>query len=207
MSGRILNLDPYMHIIHSNETTGDNIYNFLDPNFTKLVEDNKKNNEDIFKLFKNLYKEKSKMMMEGLSILFLDDTFIRSNNIIHLIFVGIGLFIILHIINDIIYLPIKRKNFSKYKNNKLARFSMPYNIIFMSTFHEPYNVLETTIQSILSSNYENKKLLLCIVCDGIISETNTGSIQHVLKIMGIENPDHDESIIYRSIGRGRRQMN
>ncbi|KAG4095140.1 chitin synthase-domain-containing protein [Neocallimastix lanati (nom. inval.)] len=69
------------------------------------------------------------------------------------------------------------------------------------------DIIKTTIQSILTSSYDNHKLLLFVVCDGIKSDTNTGSIHHILKLFGIENVPHEEAVIYRSIGRGKRQMN
>jgi hypothetical protein len=56
----------------------------------------------------------------------------------------------------------------------------------MSAFCEKYEVLEATIQSIVTSNYDNNKLLLFVVCDGIQSDTNSGSINKILKIFGIK---------------------
>ncbi|ORX45223.1 hypothetical protein BCR36DRAFT_406117 [Piromyces finnis] len=210
INGIVLDMEPYMALCnyYYNSTNSKDI-DFLKPEFTKLIEDSNYNDYDydITKEFENIYLHQNESALKGLSELFTIGRMENPNDYVHIIFIVICSILALSTLINLIFLPFKKKRFSKYKNNKLSRFSMPYNIVFMSVFREPYPILEAALQSILTSNYDNNKLLLCIVCDGIISDTNSSSINHILKILGIENPTHDESVIYHSIGRGRRQMN
>jgi chitin synthase len=76
-------------------------------------------------------------------------------------------------------------------------------------YTEGEDSLRRTLDSLASLNYDDKRKLLAIICDGnIIGSGNDRTIPRiVLDILGVDPKLDPEPLLFKSIGEGSKQLN
>ena len=66
-----------------------------------------------------------------------------------------------------------------------------------------------TLNSLVSLNYDDKRKLLFVICDGMIigSGNDRPTPRIVLDILGYDGSTEPESVAYQSLGEGNQQLN
>lgn len=79
----------------------------------------------------------------------------------------------------------------------------------MPCYTEGEESLKKTIDSLAVLNYDDKRKLIFIICDGNIigSGNNRPTPRIVLDILGVDPALDPEPLLFKSIGEGSRQLN
>lgn len=85
--------------------------------------------------------------------------------------------------------------YRKYKDNNLSKNNDMYDdniIIHIPLYNEDYNTIKSTIDSTSNMNYKKENILLLIVADGIIDNSNNGSstTDYTLLMEVLKNDDY-----------------
>lgn len=106
--------------------------------------------------------------------------------IIYLVFL-LGL-LLLNIVFGIVY-----NYYRKYKNNKTSKNKEDYNeniIVHIPIYNEDYDTIKSTIDSVCKLNYKKENILIVIVIDGIINQSNGETTDFVLLNNVLENEEY-----------------
>ncbi|OZJ06278.1 hypothetical protein BZG36_00778 [Bifiguratus adelaidae] len=102
--------------------------------------------------------------------------------------------------------------FSGFGSRNLSQTTLariPYTILMVPCFAEPYEELKRNIESLAMCHYNDARTLLMFVCDGIVTNTNSQKETHqsVLDILGYSGTDDPVPQPYVSLGQGAKKSN